>query len=776
MAVQSALRWVAIGGVFALPFIVFIVAQSLFFPFITGKNFAFRILVEVVAGAWIALALTDPAYRPRKSWILFAFAAFVALLGIADALGAYPAKSFWSNYERMDGWVTLAHLLAYLVAAVSVLNTEKLWRRLWEVSLAISSLVAILSLMQLVGAMALGQGGTAGLTARLDATFGNPIYLAAYMLFHVFIAALLLHQTGKDRWSSAERIVVSGIVAISVAVVASNVKGSAWLPYAMLLLVDGLAVYLLMKTRAYLLSFILALDVLVLFSTGTRGTMLGLFGGVALGALLYATSSSSVKIWKWIGIGALALVIAGTGLFLARNTAFVQGIGFLNRLSTISINDATVQARFLNWGMAWEGVKERPLLGWGQENYALVFDKYYDPRMYGAEQWFDRVHNSIFDWLVAGGFLGLIAYLSIFGAAFAALWRPAFTPIERSIFAGLLAAYFFHNLFVFDNISSYLLFATTLGYIAWRASQSAAPILRASLLPIRTLPIVAIVAVIGVWGVAYAVNAKALATNRFLLQAIAPQQEGLTKNLEYFKKALAQNSYGSQEIREQLVQGTAQLSNAQGVPNELKKQFLDLAISEMQKQAEDSPLDARPPLFLGVLLGAYGDDAGALAALQRALSLSPKKQTIMYEIAAAQLAQGQVDAALATYKQAFELLEENVDARLYYAAAAIRFGEAQLADELLAPVIPTGRAADSRITAAYAQAGRYDKIAVIWEARVQTDPQDVQARFTLAAAYYGQGDSARAISALEEIGRLFPDAKSQADSLISDIRSGKPVL
>src|SRR3989344_5236305 len=67
MAIEKMLRWIVLGGVFALPFIVFIVANNLFFPYITGKNFTFRIIVEIITGAWLALALVKPEYRPRKS-------------------------------------------------------------------------------------------------------------------------------------------------------------------------------------------------------------------------------------------------------------------------------------------------------------------------------------------------------------------------------------------------------------------------------------------------------------------------------------------------------------------------------------------------------------------------------------------------------------------------------------------------------------------------------------------------------------------------------------
>src|SRR3989344_2052040 len=192
MILEKTLRWTVLASIFLLTLIPFYIAQSLFFPFITGKNFSFRILVEIMTAGWLALALVYPAYRPRRSWILAVFAVFVVVVALADALGAYPFKSFWSNYERMDGWVTLAHLFVLVVVASSMLNTAKLWRTFWQTALGVSIAAAGYGFLQLVGVASLTVGFSS--LSRLDATFGNPIYLAVYMLFHVFIAALLWAQ------------------------------------------------------------------------------------------------------------------------------------------------------------------------------------------------------------------------------------------------------------------------------------------------------------------------------------------------------------------------------------------------------------------------------------------------------------------------------------------------------------------------------------------------------------------------------------------------------
>lgn len=780
MALEKALRTIVLAGVFALPFVPLIVTSSLFFPFITGKNFAFRIIVEIIAGAWLSLALVSSAYRPRRSWLLGAFALFVLVIGIADAQGVYLFKSFWSNFERMEGWVTIAHLFAYFVVAVSMLQSERLWRRFFEVTLGVSGIVALVSLMQLMGALSLGQGGIAGFSARLDATFGNPIYLAVYMLFHIFLAALLIHRSGRERWSAGEKIVAAGFLAVSLAVVISQVKEASVFAYALLLVADGVAAYLLFRARTYLLVCLLALNTAILFLTGTRGTMLGLIGGVIVAALLYVVGSRSLKA-AWIAaclVGGITLL--AVGVWAGRDSAFVKNISFLERLSTISLSDNTTKARFFNWGMAWRGAKERPVLGWGQENYAVVFDKYYDPRMYAQEQWFDRVHNTVFDWLIAGGFVGLAAYLSLFAVALVALWKRkgtehAFTLAERSILTGLLVGYFFHNLFVFDNITSYILFVSILAYIAVRVSEGGAPLFSRDLLSPKALPFVALGAAMLVWASAWFVNSAALAANRALLSAIAPRSGGLAQNLEHFKKAISYNSYGTQEVREQLAQFASRVAG-ESVPREVQQQFLDIATREMALQANLSPQDARFPLFLGAVLGAYGQYEAAAAALARAHELSPGKQSILFEMGLNAQSRGDMNGALALFKQAYELEPSFRDALIFYIAAAIRAEDDTLAENLLAPHLSSGDLADVRIAAAYVSRNRYDKIIPIWKARIAENPGDAQARLTLAAAYYAIGDRAASVKELVSAREIAPENAGQIDALIEEVRQGTALL
>ena len=57
-----------------IPFLAFYVSgfginaswNAMLFPYITGKNFGFRILVEIAASSWIMLMIIDKGFRPKN--------------------------------------------------------------------------------------------------------------------------------------------------------------------------------------------------------------------------------------------------------------------------------------------------------------------------------------------------------------------------------------------------------------------------------------------------------------------------------------------------------------------------------------------------------------------------------------------------------------------------------------------------------------------------------------------------------------------------------------
>ena len=407
------MRFIILACVFVTPFICLFVANNMFFPYITGKNFTFRILVEVMLGSWAVLMFLDAKYRPKFSWVLAAATAFIVIITVADFHGANPYRSFWSNYERMEGLITHIHLFLFFLIAGSVITTAELWNWLWRTSLGASVIVDIYAFTQIAGIEASN--------GRLDGTFGNASYLSVYAMFHIFIAAFLFIRSESKSWSIR-----------------------------------------------WIYPFIAFLNLIVLFYTQTRGTILGLLAGSALAFFMFAIfDKEHPKLKRYAYGGVIAIILLVGGFISLRHSALVQSVPTLQRLAAISLTDTTTSSRFMIWNMSWQGFKEKPLLGWGQDNFLYVFSKFYNPKMWNQEPWFDRSHDVFFDWLIAGGALGLLAYLSMFGALIYYLWfskKKHFSIAERSIFTGMLVGYFIHNIFVFDNLTSYIVFFSLLAY------------------------------------------------------------------------------------------------------------------------------------------------------------------------------------------------------------------------------------------------------------------------------------------------------------------------
>ncbi|OHA32462.1 MAG: hypothetical protein A2928_03430 [Candidatus Taylorbacteria bacterium RIFCSPLOWO2_01_FULL_45_15b] len=710
--------WIVLGGIFLLPFIPFIVSYSQAFPFITGKNEVFRLLVEIITAAWLILCLYREEYRPRQSKLFFSVSVFLGIIFIADLLSPNIFKSFWSNFERMEGFVTIFHLALYFFVAGSVMLKDKLWMNFWRVSLAASAIMAIYGFLQLNGDIKINQGGV-----RLDATFGNAIYLAVYMMFHVFMGLFLIVKDKAHRISQ----VLYGVVII--------------------------------------------MDLIILYFTATRGAMLGLLFGLLVACITLALAAGSgTKYRKYATGGIIALVVLGGLFYSVKDTEFVRGSLVLSRIASISLDALTPRTRV--WEMAWKGFQDRPILGWGQESFNFAFNKYYNPEMYTQEQWFDRTHNIIFDWLIAGGILGLLAYLSILYFAFRGIWKVAsWGVLEKSIMSGLLAGYFFQNLTVFDNITSYILFFSILALIHSKTLESREVVPKffdamKSQNAFAT-PAIVILLIASV----YFVNYKTYAASTTLIQAIQPQTDGAVRNLELFEEALRYNR-GRQEIVENLTQTSYQIARAT-LPDETKKAFYDSARRELQRLTADVPRDARYELFFGSFLNRFNQVNDAIVHLDKAHELSPKKQIILFELGATHINKGEFAKGAEILKKAYDLAPQFKEAAVLYSVALVYAGDIETSDEILKQVYGDKFPDDDRLVNAYVHAKANERVVAFWKNKIEFDPDNAQLHVSLAAAYLNINARNQAIAELQKAIELNPEFKEQAENLIKEIRAGR---
>lgn len=634
---KEILKYSIWAGLFAVLLVPFIIADSMFFPFITGKAFTFRIIVEIITGLWLILILIDKEFRPKFSWVLASVFTLLLVLFLADINAVAKFKAFWSNYERMEGFVAFAHFSAYFLVLASMLNKEKMWLWFLRVNVIVGTIMAIIGLFE----------GVKENIIRIAGPLGNPIYFAVYFLFIFFFTLILLY---KD--VLAKRIIdweeFKGVF--------SSILFYLYLP------ISFLSLYMTYRS--------------------SRGALLGAIGGIFVSAVLIAIFEKERKVIKQIALGGIVAVIVIVGSFLSmRESSFVKNNPTLSRLAEISWNNTNGQARQLIWPMALKGFQEKPILGWGQEGFNYVFNKYYDPAMYGQETWFDRAHNAPLDFLIAGGILGLLAYLALFISSLFMFWfRPSFLSVtERALLTGLLAGYFFQGIFVFDNNIGYILFFMTLAYIHSRSvdqenrniSKKKEEGFWDNFLGNQEyqnyifIPAIAIFTVALIW----VVNVPAIKANKALINTFgAIQAENFSLGLNLFKKALSYRTMGDSEIREQLIFATLNVLRSVRASQNIKSEFLNLNLSELDKQIALVPNDARYYILKANFLSNIGQYEQALASVYKAIELSPKKQAMRFELVSILYHMGRLDEAVVEAEKAYELDKNYEQAKSLYEA------------------------------------------------------------------------------------------------------------
>lgn len=590
---ETVLLWLTRAGLWALLFTPLIVASGFFFPYVTGKNFFFRIIVEVTAGAWLALAVLKPSFRPRRGLILWAFTAFISAITLSTIFGADPYHSFWSNFERMEGLVTYLHLFVLFLVAIAVLRTEDDWKTLFHISVGVSIIVSFIGLLEKFGVVNLGGsvGGSAAGAARIFATLGNPIYLAIYLLFHFFILGFLFART-------------------------------------------RLAFLRVMYAVIFIFEFY------IFIAAGTRGAIIGLAAG-GIAGLVALMCMSRVRLIRLGAIGTLVgLVLAGVAFWSVRDSSFVKSRPLLSRLADINAQSSTVQSRFMIWGIAFEGFRERPIFGWGPDNFIIPYAKYYDPHLYGNEPWFDRVHNMHLEWLVAGGIVGFLMYVSLFVAAFIVIWqlwrRAVFDAVSAAFLIGIFVAYLVQNFFVFDTIITYLFIALMLAFLH-SMNMQALPVSnqRHTSSGMADSSRMAVATVLIVAGIVSAViiNRMPMRMAKGIIDTLNTARPGKTViDITNAYDATAKlGTFGISELRERIAELAIQSSgraDAAGSPDITL--LLSKSIEEMRKEVEERPQSAKSAITLGKLLqlrfafsGDHKDRDESIAVYNDALEEAP---------------------------------------------------------------------------------------------------------------------------------------------------------
>ncbi len=442
-----------------------------FYPFIVPKAIYARSVIEVMFGLWLILAFWYPSYRLPRSWLLAIFGAHIVVSLLAALFGVSPQRSLWSTYERMQGVIDLAHWLAFTVIVTSVFRSLANWRVLLNLNLAVSLVIALLGVAQHYDKLLhYAQRFDFGLLDYLDATqrvnssLGNPTYVGAFMMVNVLIAIGFLAQS----FFLSEAVRVS---APEPPMRRRRRRHRHRRPQAQAL---DWSPYLPHLLRAFWIT-VIVIDLWVLTLTGTRGAIIGLSAGLFAFAIGYMFWGR-VRPVRLVAIGVVGLLVAfGMVLIVVRETDAFDKLSSSNimirRVSDLGWEDESVKGRWNSIKVGLQGFADRPILGYGPENYSVAYDRHIPAETFGiSSESFDQAHNKIIEELTTKGALGFLTYTSLWAVMFWVIVRKIRergspeSMLSWFVFAAM-TGYFVQNLFLFDTPATVLQFVLLMGFV-----------------------------------------------------------------------------------------------------------------------------------------------------------------------------------------------------------------------------------------------------------------------------------------------------------------------
>jgi tetratricopeptide (TPR) repeat protein len=334
------------------------------------------------------------------------------------------------------------------------------------------------------------------------------------------------------------------------------------------------------------------LNCVVIYLTATRGAILSGIAGLIIFISIPVYTSGFRKLKRTLGLLFVMFIITVGILLIFIDTELIKDDLTLSRFASMLTSDS-VKNRFDLWTMAWNGIKIKPILGWGQENFIGIYTVNPITSM-GSHLWMDRAHNIVIEWLTNGGILGLFSYLAIFGSAFFVLRKAVRAKVlsrgETEIIIIALVVYFIQNLFTFDTINTYMIFFALLAYIdncmfndkqLYSASKNSNDINKTKRYISATLAALLCFSFIG-----YYINYKPINQSRQIVRSrfSSPENDSYSVLLGEFNHALSFNTFGDFDVRRSMISVSDQIIKIQYFDQEGALKFIQATVNELRKE------------------------------------------------------------------------------------------------------------------------------------------------------------------------------------------------
>lgn len=749
MSQKTYLYILKIGSFLAL-LPIFFVFKNLLFPFITSKQIPFNIFIEILLIFWVAFIVKYPDYNPFKNPLKKSLISYGLLAFFAVmVLSCFTGVDLnLSFWGDIERMLGAFHILHFFGLYLIIITVLRDWRD-WKEMMIWSVFLSIFLSIK-------------GLTGMEYSTLGNSSYVSGYLIFNIYFAVLLFF---KERSATLR-----------------------WL---------------------YLIPLVFQFP--AFYRANTTGAIVGLGFSFLVIMFLYGVLHKNKKLRSGtLAVFILASIFVSYAL-IYKDRPFVQETKFLrNTIGQVTFSKATFQTRWISWKAAYKDFKNHPFLGTGHGNYAVVFDKYFDPVFLNytdQETYFDRAHNNVIDIVATTGAIGLLAYLSIFIFVLyyliIAYRQDKISIHEFVMLLGLFAAYFVQNLAVFDSMATYLMLMIILAYVHWLNREEegykeyekiyADGFVRSEYedegLNNREIYALFIAGII-LLTIAFQYNVRPY---QMLVATIDGQrnwsQGDLLKTYESYKTALKYNTVLDRDSRTSLVR--VLISN----PNVLSKldkskaeEILNYTIKQAELNVEYNRGDSLNQMILAqlyntaaIFYSGQSEKASfyinrALETIDLSIAASPGRVPTYYQKAQIQITQGDTEGSLETLKYADSLNPKFRDSACYVAKTLMFYKR----DAESFPYID--RCVDMNgtqnlmpvslikgIISEYLKKEDWDRVAKMYNGLTIIEPTNPEHWIKLAALYKQIGDIENAKKSAEKAAEVDPKVKADAERFIEGL-------
>jgi len=609
--ISNIVFW-AIGFMLFLPIIVL---PPNFQPSDWTRSMLFRMMITALVSFLLFkffykkdISISLPKWKISTYLPMVILAVFFTSVVIATIFSQDITLSIFGSPSRSGGALNLFFFFLFSVLLAIFISKDQ-WQKLFHMLFIggiLASLLAIVQYFNLLKNVFLSYEG-----GSTPSFLGNSTILATYMLFLSFLAFVFFIQKRTK-------------------------KGRA----------------------AYGALFLLFTFTIII--TGSRAAYLALLIGFLYFFLLYPYPQKYKRL-KIAAVSILLFSILAIALFnvfpqLGEKSSILKTIS--TRVSIARIAKDIFGTRLSAWKMTWQAISEKPLLGWGPENFYIGFEKHYDPVPFATPKllW-DRPHNIVLDVAVHSGILSLLLYTSFW---IALLWklqrvkRPQLedgnqtdTTLKAHVVHTMFLSYLVVLFFNFDSFATYLLSFFFIGYsfyLIWLPEE------KILFTPPHSIPLKKPTAIIFLATVIlffWFWNIKPLYLNEKIVHAKNLSSQGRCKEALDISNGESWENSGILKSYAILLYSDI-IKNCAYVEPQKEVAYSEKMVSLLKVAANTQPTFSRTWLFMGSftnVLAARETDVEkkkkllieATGYLHEALKLSPKRQEIFAEMAKSHL-------------------------------------------------------------------------------------------------------------------------------------------